>query len=394
MNNSLLYKVTNRINLYQAAVLVKYKNGVAGIDEVTANQAERYLDNHIDEIIQSLEEETFRPQYIRQVSIPKPNGGLRMIGLPTVRDKIIQLAIVNVLSPIYEKQFSDDSYGFRPNRSIHQAITKAQEYMNDGFTWIVAMDLSKFFDMIHHDKLMSEIFKTIKDEKILHLIRLFLQTESVYHGRIVIRTPNLGAIQGGNISPLLANIYLDTLDRELTRRDLYFTRYADDVTIFLKTKESAQRVLSNISKFIEDKLFLQINHEKTIVANPVDVNLLGFNFYIDKGEYKSCIPNKSIQKMNLTTINKIDRSITINKAIKAVNDELRGWTSNYQHADKAISFRQAKAIDRMILEKLYGKFKPDMTIGKFRNTLYPKNIKKKQLQLVSMEELWRVIKDN
>lgn len=304
-----------------------------------------------------------------------------------MQDKIIQLAIVQVLSPIYEKKFSTYSYGFREKRNIHQVIIQAKQFMNDGYLWVVALDLSKYFDTIHHDRLMSVLFQDIKDEKLLRLIRQFLQSDVVYRNSKVQKELNRGAIQGGNLSPLLANIYLDKLDRELSRRGIRFIRYADDITLFLRDKKFAEKICQNISKFIEDKLLLKVNQKKTMIATPSGINLLGFQFYIDKQEYKSCIPDKSIQRMKEKILNKIDKAETLDRAVKQVNEEITGWTSHYIHADRPLSQRQAKDIDRMILERLYKRFKTNTDIGQFKEQLFM--ISKGKVSLVSMHRLWK-----
>ncbi len=386
--NHLFDLLIESTNLYQSARIVKYKAAKAiGIDGINSNDAERYLESHIEELIQSLKDETFRPQPIRQIAIDKPNGGKRLIGIPTVQDKIIQLAIVQVLSPIYEKKFSTYSYGFREKRNIHQAIIQAMQFMNDGYIWVAALDLSKYFDTIHHDRLMSVLFQDIKDRKLLRLIRQFLQSDVVYRNSKVQKELNRGAIQGGNLSPLLANIYLDKLDRELSRRGIRFIRYADDITLFLRDKKSAEKICQNISKFIEDKLLLKVNQKKTMIATPSGINLLGFQFYIDKQEYKSCIPDKSIQRMKEKILNKIDKTETLDRAVKQVNEEITGWTSHYIHADRPLSQRQAKDIDRMILERLYKRFKTNTDIGQFKEQLFM--ISKGKVSLVSMHRLWK-----
>ena len=386
--NHLFNKMIKSTNLCQAARLVKQKGAKAiGIDGIHSKEAVSYLDSHMGEIIQSLMADTFRPQPIKRIAIDKPNGGKRFIGIPTVQDKIIQLAMVQVLSPIYERKFSDYSYGFRKGRNIHQAILQAKQFMNDGYMWVVAIDLSNYFDTIHHDRLMSVLWQDIKDERVLRLIRKFLQSEVVYHNNRIKKEVNQGAIQGGNLSPLLANIYLDKLDWELSRRGIRFLRYADDITLFLRDNKSAEKICQNISKFIEDKLLLKVNQEKTMIATPSEINLLGYQFYIDKQEYKSCITEISIHRMKEKIRNTINDANTIARAIKQINEEVTGWTSHYIHADKPLSQRQAKEIDRMILEQLYKRFKPDTDIGQFKEQL--PLVRKGKVSLVSMQRLWK-----
>jgi RNA-directed DNA polymerase len=385
----LFEKMIEPTNLYLAARLVKSKGAKAlGIDGIHSKDAVSYLDAHREELTQSLTDETFRPQSIKQISIDKPNGGKRYIGIPTTQDKIIQLAMVQILSPIYEKKFSDYSYGFREKRDIHQAIQQAKQFMNDGYVWMVGLDLSNYFNTIHHDRLMSVLYQDIKDEKILKLIRKFLQSRVVRNdGRVIISKSNQGAIQGGNLSPLLANIYLNELDWELSGRGIRFIRYADDITLFLRDRISAEKIYQNIRTIIEYKLLLKVNQIKTMITTPSEIKILGFEFYIENNEYKSYIPDKSIQRLKDKCSDTIIKTDRLEMAVKHINEELIGWTSHYIQADKPISQRKAKEIDRIILDLLYKRFKPGMNIVQFKEQLKKG---KGLVGLVSMQELWKI----
>lgn len=256
----LLDEILNQENLNKAYKKVVSNKGVAGVDGITVGEVAEYIKEHKEEIIEKIRNRMYKPQPVKRVQIPKENGKIRNLGIPTVIDRIIQQAMVQVLSPIFEKQFNDNSYGFRIGRSCEQAVIKALEYLNDGYEWIVDIDLEKFFDTVNHDRLITIIRRTIKDGEVISLIRKYLSAGVMDKG--VKKATEIGTPQGGNLSPLLSNIMLNELDKELEARGLNFVRYADDCIILVKSEKAANRVLNSITKFIEKKLGLKVNAEK------------------------------------------------------------------------------------------------------------------------------------
>ena len=330
----LLEKVLDDNNLYEAYKQVYRNKGASGIDGITVDELEQYMKVHKEEIKEQIRTRKYKPSPVRRVYIPKENGDKRKLGIPTVVDRLIQQAIVQVLSPIYEQQFSETSYGFRPNRSCEMAIIKLLEYFNDGYTWIVDIDLQKFFDTVCHDKLISIIMKTIHDGELVSLIRKFLVSGVMENG--VVSQTKVGTPQGGNLSPLLSNIMLNELDKELEKRGLRFTRYADDCIIVVKSEKAANRVMETITKFIEKKLGLKVNAEKSKVARPNQIKYLGFGFYsTNSGRIKPKPHLKSIQKFKrkLKQLTKRSWSISLDTRIVKLNQVIRGWINYFRIAD-------------------------------------------------------------
>ena len=330
----LLEKVLNDNNLYEAYKQVYKNKGASGVDGITVDELGKYMYLHKEEIKEQIRNRKYKPSPVRRVYIPKENGDKRGLGIPTVVDRVIQQAIVQVLSPIYEKQFSETSYGFRPSRSCEMAIIKLLEYFNDGYTWIVDIDLEKFFDTVCHDKLISIIMKTIHDGELVSLIRKYLVSGVMENG-VVIPT-KVGTPQGGNLSPLLSNIMLNELDKELEKRGLKFTRYADDCIIVVKSEKAANRVMESITKYIEKKLGLKVNAEKSKVARPNQIKYLGFGFYNTKTGIVKPKPHlKSIQKFKrkLKQITKRKWSISLEERITKLNQVIRGWVNYYKIGD-------------------------------------------------------------
>ena len=329
----LLEKVLEDRNLYIAYEQVYKNKGASGIDGMTVEASGHYLFLHKEEIKEQIRNRKYKPKPVRRVYIPKDNGDKRALGIPTVIDRIIQQAIVQVLSPIYEKQFSETSYGFRLNRSCEMAIIKLLEYFNDGYTWIVDIDLQKFFDMVCHDKLISIIMKTIHDGELVSLIRKYLVSGVMENG--VVSPTKIGTPQGGNLSPLLSNIMLNELDKELEKRGLRFTRYADDCIIVVQSEKAANRVMTSITKFIEKKLGLKVNAEKSKVARPNQIKYLGFGFYVKNEKWRPKPHLKSIQKFKrkLKQITKRSWSISLEKRIIKLNQVIRGWVNYFRIAD-------------------------------------------------------------
>ena len=330
----LLEKVLDDNNLFKAYKQVYKNKGASGVDGVTVDELGKYMYLHKEEIKEQIRKRKYKPSPVRRVYIPKENGDKRGLGIPTVVDRLIQQAIVQVLSPIYERRFSETSYGFRPKRSCEMAIVKLLEYFNDGYTWIVDIDLQKFFDTVCHDKLISIIMKTIHDGELVSLIRKYLVSGVMENG--VVNLTKVGTPQGGNLSPLLSNIMLNELDKELEKRGLRFTRYADDCIIVVKSEKAANRVMESITKFIEKKLGLKVNAEKSKVARPNQIKYLGYGFYYTKtGIIKPKPHLKSIQKFKrkLKQLTKRSYSIALDERIVKLNQIIRGWINYFRVAD-------------------------------------------------------------
>ena len=280
--SEMLEKILSDENMRLAKKRVYANKGAGRVDGVTVRELDEYLSKNWASIKQQIRERKYRPQPVLRVKIPKPSGGVRKLGIPTVVDRTIEQAITQVLSPIFEPLFSDHSYGFRPNRSCEQAIRKLLEYFNEGYTWIVDIDLEKFFDNVPQDKLMSYVGRVIHDGDTESLIRKYLKAGVMVNGRY--ESTNVGTPQGGNLSPLLSNIMLNELDKELERRELQFTRYADDCVIVVKSEASAKRVMYSVTNWIERKLGLKVNATKTHITKPMNLKYLGFSFWKSKDE--------------------------------------------------------------------------------------------------------------
>lgn len=330
----LLEQILTRENLNKAYKKVYQNKGASGVDGITVEEVSEYLKENKDRILNQIRHRRYKPQPVRRVQIPKENGKKRNLGIPTVVDRIIQQAIVQVISPIFEKQFNDNSYGFRPNRSCEQAVLKALEYLNDGYDWIVDIDLEKFFDTVNQDKLITIIGKTIKDGDVVSLIRKYLSAGVMENG--VVRPTKIGTPQGGNLSPLLSNIMLNELDKELEARGLNFVRYADDCIILVKSEKAANRVLTSITKYIEKKLGLKVNAEKSKVTRPTQTKYLSFSFWkTPSGKWKPKPHIKAYQKLirNLKQLTKRNWSISLDNRIKQINYLVRGWVNYFRIAN-------------------------------------------------------------
>ena len=348
----LLELILNDNNLNKAITRVVHNGGSGGVDRMSVYEGSKYFKEHKENIKIALRTRTYKPSPIRRVEIPKPDGGKRKLGIPIVVDRIIQQAIAQVLTPIYELQFSDSSYGFRPNRDCHKAIKKSLEYINDGYKYVVDMDLEKFFDKVNHDKLMQVLNNTIKDGDVLSIIRKFLVSGVMVDG--VLMDTLEGTPQGGPLSPLLSNVILNELDKELEKRELRFVRYADDCNIYVKSIRSAQRVYESIKSFIENKLYLKVNESKSkvdIVTN--DIKFLGFGFYYSPqlDEIRVRVHHKSLKRVKdkIRTLTSRSYSIDMERRIEKVNYLIVGWTNYFKIADiKKIS----KNLDGMIRRRL------------------------------------------
>jgi len=319
----LLERILTKENLNEAYKRVYANKGASGVDGVTVEELLDHLKEHKAELMESIRARRYKPQPVRRVEIPKDNGKMRQLGIPTVVDRVIQQATAQVLSPIYEKQFSDSSYGFRPGRSCEKAVIRSLELMNDGYDWIVDIDLERFFDTVHHDRLMNIIHRTVEDPDVLSLIRRFL-VSGVMVGNTYEET-TVGTPQGGNLSPLLSNIMLNELDKELEARGLNFVRYADDCNIFVGSRKAAERVMKSITDFIERKLGLIVNASKSRVGRPGDNKFLGFGYYKDKDGYQAKPHKQSIARLKrkLKALTCRRWSISLDERIKRLNWQIR-----------------------------------------------------------------------
>ena len=329
----LLEEILNQNNLNKAYKKVVANKGVAGVDGITVEEFD-YLKENKDRIINQIRKRKYKPQPVKRAQIPKENGKMRNLGIPTVTDRIIQQAIFQVISPIFEKQFNDNSFGFRANRSCEQAVIRVLEYLNNGYEWIVDIDLEKFFDTVNQDKLITIIGKTITDGDVVSLIRKYLSAGVMEKG--IVKATTVGTPQGGNLSPLLSNIMLNELDKELEARGLNFVRYADDCIIVVKSEKAANRVLASITKFIEKKLGLKVNAEKSKVTRPTQTKYLGFSFWKSpKGQWKPKPHLKSYQKLVRKLKQLTDRSwsISLDNRIEKINYVVRGWVNYFRIAN-------------------------------------------------------------
>lgn len=348
----LLEKILSKQNLNIAYKQVYKNKGASGVDGVTVDELFSYIKEHKEEIIWKIRNRKYKPLPVRRVYIPKENGKLRKLGIPSVIDRVLQQAIVQVLAPIYEEQFSDSSFGFRPNRCGEQAVIKALECFNDGYDWIVDIDLQSFFDEVNQDKLMAIIHRTIKDNDVISLIRKFLQSGVMEKG--IIQETKKGTPQGGNLSPLLSNIMLNELDKELENRGLNFVRYADDCLIMVKSEKAANRIMESITTFITKKLGLKVNLEKSKIARPNQIKYLGFGFYkkINQNIWRPKPHIKSVQKFKtkLRDILVRSRSISLDERLLKLKQLIYGWVNYFRIAD--MKNLLAKEIDPNIRRKL------------------------------------------
>ncbi len=332
-DSMLMEKILDKDNMNEAFKRVKKNKGSHGIDGLTIDELHKYLREHGEQLRKAILEGNYTPNPVRRVEIPKENGKKRNIGIPTVVDRVIQQSITQVLSPIFEKTFSDNSFGFRPKRSCHDALKKCKEYINAGYKWAVDIDLASYFDTVNHDKLIGLIYKEVKDIRVISLIRKYLQSGVMEKG-VVIATDE-GVPQGGNLSPLLSNIMLNELDRELTKRGLKFARYADDANIYVKSRKSANRVMASITKFIEGKLKLKVNKEKSTVDRPWKLKFLGYSFYQAKGGVRFRVHEKSVRKLksHLKDLTGRSRIKQIDITYTKIKQKMVGWVNYFKLAD-------------------------------------------------------------
>ena len=346
---NLLEAILDRNNLNKAYLKVKKNGGSAGIDGMTVEEMLSYLKENREDLLEALRSGRYKPKAVKRVEIPKPDGGKRMLGVPTVIDRMIQQAIVQVIQPIYEPLFSESSYGFRPNRNAQQAMKQALKYYEEGYTQVVDLDLAKYFDTVNHEILIGMLREQIKDERVISLIRKYLKSGVMING--LISPTREGTPQGGNLSPLLSNIYLTAFDKLLESRGHKFVRYADDCNIYVKSRRAAERVMNNCVKFLEGRLKLKVNREKSRVGSPLRLKFLGFSMY-KTGKKAGIRPhNKSIKKFK----DKI-RELTSRKQARSIENILQrlkryttGWLGYYAVADME---NKIKALNEWIRRRI------------------------------------------
>ena len=352
---NLLERILDRNNLNQAYLKVKRNGGSTGVDGMTVEEMLPYLKEHREELLEALRSERYKPKAVRRVEIPKPDGGKRMLGVPTVIDRMIQQAIVQVLQPMYEPLFSESSYGFRPKRSAQQAMKQALEYYNEGYTQVVDLDLAKYFDTVNHEILIGMLREQVKDERVIRLIRKYLKSGVMINGLISPTTE--GTPQGGNLSPLLSNIYLTAFDRMLESRGHKFVRYADDCNIYVKSRRAAERVMANCTKFLEGKLKLKVNRKKSQVGSPLRLKFLGFSMY-KTGKKAGIRPHgKSVKrfkdKIRELTSRKQARSVEL--ILKRLKRYTVGWLGYYSIADMESRIKSLNEWIRRRIRQIYWK---------------------------------------
>ena len=328
----LIEKILSKENLQIAIKKVKQNKGAPGIDKMTVHEVEDWFNQYQEDVISKIMNKQYRPMPVKRVYIPKPNGKERPLGIPTVVDRVIQQAMLQVLTEIYEPIFSDHSFGFRPRRNAHMALEEVLRYLNEGYEWIVDLDIEKFFDTVNHDKLISILRENVNDSITLHLIRAYLRAGVLDKG--LVKSTTIGTPQGGPISVILSNIYLDKFDKELETRGLRFVRYADDCIIFTKSEMSANRVMKSVTSWLERKLFLNVSATKTKVVRPTKGQFLGFTFY-KNGQGWNCKPTDDRKKRLYSKINKyLKRKHAVSRPLAVtftkVNQIVRGWINYFK----------------------------------------------------------------
>jgi len=322
--DKLIEEACEKENLKEALRRVKANAGAAGVDGMSVKELPDFLRENWPRLKEQLLSGTYRPQPVRRVEIPKTGGGMRKLGIPTVMDRFVQQAVLQVLQERWDPTFSEFSYGFRPGRSAHQAVAKAQEYIQQGYDWVVDLDLEKFFDRVNHDVLMSRVARRISDKRMLKLIRGFLNSGVMENG--LVGPTDEGTPQGGPLSPLLSNLLLDELDRELERRGHRFVRYADDSNIYVKSERAGQRVMEGVKRFLTRKLRLKVNESKSAVARPKDRKFLGFSFTSGEVVRRRIAPKAILRfKERIRELTRRTRGISIERMIEELRGYLIGW---------------------------------------------------------------------
>lgn len=350
----LMEEVCERKNLKDALRRVRANGGSPGVDGVTVEELGSYLKDNWPKIREQLLNGTYKPQPVRRVEIAKPDGGTRKLGIPTVLDRFVQQAVMQVLQGRWDRTFSEQSYGFRPNRSAHQAVAKAQEYVAEGNRWVVDIDLEKFFDRVNHDKLMGRVAKRVDDKRLLKLIRAFLNAGVMENG--LVGPTDEGTPQGGPLSPLLSNLMLDDLDRELERRGHRFVRYADDCNIYVRSERAGKRVMESVSSFITKELKLKVNGEKSAVARPWERKFLGFSF--TRGyPTRRRIASKAVDrfKKRVRELTRRTRGMSLERRAAELAVYLRGWRGYFGYSQSPTFLKELDAWVRRRLRAAIGK---------------------------------------
>ncbi len=348
-------RLWGRENLNAALKRVEQNGGAPGMDGMPGRELRLYLKAHWSELRTQLDTERYRPQPVRRVEIPKPDGGVRLLGIPTVLDRFLQQALQQELSKLFEPRFSPYSYGFRPGRSAHDAVKQAQAYMQAGYGWVVDLDLDHFFDRVNHDMLMARVARVVKDKRVLRLIRRYLESGVLVNGVVV--TTEEGTPQGGPLSPLLANILLDDLDKELAQRGHKFVRYADDCNIYVQTPRAGERVLASVRRFVEQKLKLKVNEQKTKVDRPAKRKILGFRLFRQNGQVRIGIAPKSVQRLRdkLRDLTRRTQSGVLADVLEPVNRQVQGGGGYFRLADTPTPFKELDEWLRRRLRQLLWK---------------------------------------
>ena len=384
----LIEKILSEDSINEAIEKVVSNKGAAGVDSMTTAEVESYYFTHGFEIITQIKNKIYKPLPVRRVYIPKPNGKKRPLGIPAVKDRVIQQSLAQALSDIYEPHFSDYSYGFRKGRSQHDAMNKVLEYLNDGYEWVIDLDIEKYFDTVNHDKLVSILRERVKDDITLHLIRSILKSGIMEDG--LVSPSEEGVPQGSPVSCVLSNIYLDKFDKELEARGLRFARFADDVNIFVKSEMSAERVMKSISSWLERKLFLKVSATKTKVVRPKDSNFLGFTFVKSKDGWK-CKPmddrkKRLYSKCRAVLIRRKAVAVPLSVTFKRVNEIVRGWTNYFRISSMKMFMKEfGQWLRHKIRAIILKQWKKPLRI--YKNLMY---MNKKQRCGFSHEDIFKV----
>ena len=384
----LIEKILSEDSINEAIEKVVSNKGAAGVDSMTTAEVESYYFTHGFEIITQIKNKIYKPLPVRRVYIPKPNGKKRPLGIPAVKDRVIQQSLTQALSDIYEPHFSDYSYGFRKGRSQHDAMNKVLEYLNDGYEWVIDLDIEKYFDTVNHDKLVSILRERVKDDITLHLIRSILKSGIMEDG--LVSPSEEGVPQGSPVSCVLSNIYLDKFDKELEARGLRFARFADDVNIFVKSEMSAERVMKSISSWLERKLFLKVSATKTKVVRPKDSNFLGFTFVKSKDGWK-CKPmddrkKRLYSKCRAVLIRRKAVAVPLSVTFKRVNEIVRGWINYFRISSMKMFMKEfGEWLRHKIRAIILKQWKKPLRI--YKNLMY---MNKKQRCGFSHEDIFKV----
>lgn len=384
----LIEKILSEDSINEAIEKVVSNKGAAGVDSMTTAEVESYYLTHGFEIITQIKNKIYKPLPVRRVYIPKPNGKKRPLGIPAVKDRVIQQSLACALSDIYEPHFSDYSYGFRKGRSQHDAMNKVLEYLNDGYEWVIDLDIEKYFDTVNHDKLVSILRERVKDDITLHLIRSILKSGIMEDG--LVSPSEEGVPQGSPVSCVLSNIYLDKFDKELEARGLRFVRFADDVNIFVKSEMSAERVMKSISSWLERKLFLKVSATKTKVVRPKDSNFLGFTFVKSKDGWK-CKPmddrkKRLYSKCRAVLIRRKAVAVPLSVTFKRVNEIVRGWINYFRISSMKMFMKEfGQWLRHKIRVIILKQWKKPLRI--YKNLMY---MNKKQRCGFSHEDIFKV----